>query len=263
MGMKKRNLAITGAALAAVATLSIGGTFAYLSDMTETKTNTFSSEKTITGDLEEPNYREDIASRYLPGQVITKDPQIVIGNTSSPAFVALRVECVNQAGENISLADFENTYGTLQVKDGEDYSAGIQTSWKPVSIQSGDKKESFYIYVNGDGSLKTVAPGETTDPLFDAVQVNAGIKSVIKTVEEGKKYYRLVNGVYEEVASTSAINQFAEDFFVDKNGSMVPANGTLPKFQINVTGYAVQSENIAQEDAITALADLAGVTLAK
>ena len=72
-----------------------------------------------------------------------------------------------------------------------------------------------------------------------------------------------MNGVYEEVASTSAINQFAEDFFVDKNGSMVPANGTLPKFQINVTGYAVQSENIAQEDAITALADLAGVTLAK
>lgn len=259
--MKKRNLAITGAALAAVATLSIGGTFAYLSDMTETATNTFSSDKTITGELEEPNYHEDIASHYLPGQVITKDPQVIIGDTSAPAFVALRVECVNQAGENISLEDFERTYGTLQVKDGENFKAGITSSWKPVTIEAGDKKESFYVYVNADGSLQTVEPGAKTAPLFDAVKIEAGIKTVIKDVESETKYYKLENGEYKLVDSESVKNQYAENFFVDKNGSMVPANGTLPEFKINVTGYAVQSENIAQDDAMSALADLAGVTL--
>ena len=49
----KKKIAMTLGAMALTAVVAIGGTLAYLSSVTETKTNTFSSSKDITTELKE------------------------------------------------------------------------------------------------------------------------------------------------------------------------------------------------------------------
>ncbi len=48
------------------------------------------------------------------------------------------------------------------------------------------------------------------------------------------------------------------DYFVDKNGKMTSVSlGKLPHFDIDVTGYMVQSQNVSYDTAKTELTNLA------
>lgn len=74
--MQKKNMSKIIAAVLLVAVLLVGATFAYLSDITNTKTNVFSFSADIKGVLEEPNWPGDQENLPPDPKPIPKDPQI-------------------------------------------------------------------------------------------------------------------------------------------------------------------------------------------
>lgn len=64
-----------------IVVVSVSGMAAYalLKTVTETKTNVFASDKSISIDLTEPQwerYGKEAAKVYVPGQTIDKDPTV-------------------------------------------------------------------------------------------------------------------------------------------------------------------------------------------
>ena len=74
----KNKVLLAAGSVALVGTIAVGGTLAYLSSITETKKNVFTSSKSIHGKLTETEWNEESASSYYPGKVIAKNPQIVM-----------------------------------------------------------------------------------------------------------------------------------------------------------------------------------------
>lgn len=101
----KKGMATTLVAMGLTAVLTLGGTLAYLSTITETKTNTFSSSKNITTKLTE-DFDPEEASNYKPGQVITKAPKLENTSEGESIWVAASLEYTNGA-ENISYEEFK------------------------------------------------------------------------------------------------------------------------------------------------------------
>ena len=80
-----------------IAVMSVSGMAAYalLKTVTETKTNVFASDKSISIDLTEPQwerYGKEAAKAYVPGQTIDKDPTVSLNDESISAYVALKVQ---------------------------------------------------------------------------------------------------------------------------------------------------------------------------
>ena len=89
--MNKKKVALTACAAALVGTLAVGGTLAYLTQVTNTVDNVFSSDSNLTGELVEPSWNQETASKYVPGQTIAKDPQLK-STCDFDAYVAIQSE---------------------------------------------------------------------------------------------------------------------------------------------------------------------------
>lgn len=221
----KRSVNRLTASLLLVCTLLVGSTLAVLTNVTETATNVFASEKSISIKLREPKwdgytfddeYGSDIspgqsakpgldfkdlgiskAENYLPGDKIGKNP--TVKNTSlESVYVAIKVEYIDSSGTAISKSEFDK-YGKAFV----DLNEGMNSKF--ISIDS-DSKHELYMFAD-----ELASQGET-DPLFTSIHINQDIDLV---------------------------------------------DGKWPTFKINVTAYAVQSENIKVDEAKKALVELA------
>lgn len=254
--MKKKQTFITLAAMALTATLAIGGTLAYLNDITETKQNVFTSDKGIDIDLIEEKWEEEgktKAENYIPGDVIAKDPTITIDKGS--AWVGMSLDYLNASDEKIA-------YGT--VKDGiktgfRSYAehGDIHSTWKLIA-RNGHGSE---LYINTE---KIEEPNGKTAPIFSDITVNAGITKVTET--STFKYFtkttELVNGeiTKETLTEVQGAPQQTTSYF-DQNGNAVTADpkiSQLPSFKIDAKGYAVQTNNFdAYTDAIPEIINLA------
>ncbi len=244
----KKGMATTLVAMGLTAVLTLGGTLAYLSTITETKTNTFSSSKNITTKLEE-NFKPEEASNYRPGQVITKAPTLTNDSQSEEIiWVAASLEFTNGAS-NMSYSDFQK-YASHD---------GITSNWKQIA--TGADGSELYMY-----GIK-LEKGETTDAIFNNVTVSTGIKEVYKTGKEGKIIYTVdENGKVVDVKDDTTIVDSKEYFVVDKDGNKTVISATdaqkgLPTFEIKVTGYAVQASDISESQAKTELINLANAKL--
>ncbi len=91
--MKKVNLKVVLAAAAALAVLTVGGIYAYLT-FTQSVTNTFTVGN-VSATLTEPNWDEGVTAgdnqNIYPCQTLAKDPTITIGETSNDAVVFMEV----------------------------------------------------------------------------------------------------------------------------------------------------------------------------
>lgn len=202
-----------------VAALGIGTTLALLRDVTETKKNTFASNKKISLLLREPSWDgyefsdltttngksanpnitgDDLntlgvirASQYVPGENIPKNPQVKnSGNadTGVPIYAAIKVQFLDEADTQITYEEFLNRY---LAETGITFDT---EHWKEIDTQSADK---LFMY-------KTVLkPGEDTsaNPLFAQVPLNLNIEPDSVT-------------------------------------------GLFPEFHIKVTAYAIQSDYV-------------------
>lgn len=251
----KKRLATTVGAMALTAVLAIGGTLAYLSHVTETKKNSFTSDKGLTGHIEEENwkYDEDGWKDYTPGESTGKDPVVSMDDKGENAYVGMKIVCTDADGKEISFADFQKDYATVSYKG----NVGINgTDWAQY------KDTDFYVY------NKVVNAGTKTNPIFDTVTINTGIvrtykaESATQTIitydvdEDGVE----IPGTRKESKGSVITSEESKVFIENADGTLteVTDDTKLPSFNIDVTGYAIQETG--NKDVYTdELAKLAGV----
>ena len=249
----KKGMATTLVAIGLTAVLTLGSTLAYLSTVTETKTNTFSSSKNIHTKLDE-TFNPEEASSYRPGQAITKAPTLANDSESAEdIWVAASLEYTNGAG-NMSYEEFKQYAEIIDLDT---------TSW--IKIATGADGSDLYMF-------KTkLAKGETTDPaIFQKVQVNTGIKEVAKNGKDGKIIYTIdENRKVVDIEDNTSIVDSKEYYVVGADGKLEKISAAsiddavkgLPTFEIKVTGYAVQATDISEAQAKTELINLANNAL--
>ena len=89
----KQKILLLVCSVIAVVSVSCMAAYALLKTVTETKTNVFASDKSISIDLTEPQwerYGKEAAKVYVPGQTIDKDPTVSLNDESISAYVALK-----------------------------------------------------------------------------------------------------------------------------------------------------------------------------
>lgn len=215
--MKKKSLKML-IALVAVAVVSMGITFAYLNSTTETKTNTFSSNKELKVELREATWDGyefgsetipdgltanpaitgeaadalgvNLAKAYVPGQVIPKNPTVKNTGDSTDGvdeYVAIKVQYYIESTQ-VSYTAFKDSLLTT---------TGIvfDSNWTTLSGASTNTLDQVYIY------------GTETTPIV------------------------LSNG-------TETSSLFTE---VPLGMQIGTTDGVLPTFDIQVTAYAVQA----------------------
>ena len=145
-----------------IALLAIGSAIAFFTDK-DNKTNDFTVGN-ISIQLTEPNWNADNGKDLTPNKTISKDPQIT-NDGPNDAFVFLQVK-VPVANVKTAAAD-----GSLQAAKSQDlFTYTVNDSWVEVSRKSSaDSTTYIYAYVGADGAMKTLAPGKTTNSLFDSV----------------------------------------------------------------------------------------------
>ncbi|WP_195268138.1 hypothetical protein [Eubacterium sp. 1001713B170207_170306_E7] len=235
--MKKKQISIL-VGIAVTAVVAIGATLAFLHSTTETKTNTFSSDKNISIQLREPawdgygfdskvepdgssanpEYQGDKllgvneAKAYVPGQTIYKNPTVKNSgdkNNGVNAYVAIKVQYFDYNGENnkenqISYDAFKKAFLDEQ---------GINFSNKWSKISEDGKMNQIYLYgVDNIGSELSVE--STTEELFTEVPISLDL-------QPGK-------------------------------------DGKLPGFNIKIQAYAIQSTGIDEKNAAEALLNFIG-----
>lgn len=221
---KKRSIFLIAVLLLASTMAGIFGTLAYLQSVTETKKNTFKSDKNIQVLLREPswdgyefadpvtqngegvngNYTGSMsnlgfnqAHAYVPGQLIPKNPQIKnsAAENGVSTYVALKVQYFNNNSQEISYAEFKSAYLT-------DAGIAFDTNWSALTKQNNEKYDVFRYRA-------ALAPGDISSALFTQVPLSINL-----TTDQ---------------------------------------NGKLPEFCIKVTAYAIQSDNVQDTNANTLL----------
>lgn len=252
--MKNRKIKTIGLSLALISVIGLGGTLAVLSDV-DSKTNTFtSSSKGVDGYVEEVEWEEtgkQTASNYRPGDLIAKDPKVVLEGQTDSAYVALKLEYLDNKG-NVIPYDVFKKYATINDLNTSD--------WTKVATKNGAE---LYTYKT---ALQPTDNSVNTSALFNSVTVNAGMTTV-KTISTQTKY--VYTTTYNpDGTSTSELTQVtgepvSDTTYYDADGNVIGVyNGNeetiLPKFEIRVTAYAVQSQN-TQDNYQAQLIKLAGM----
>lgn len=236
----KKRIVTTIGAMALTAVLAVGGTLAYLSAVTETATNTFSSSKNITTKLEE-EFKPEEAENYTPGKVIAKVPTMTNTSAEESVWMAVSLDYTNGAS-SITYNEFKE-YAEIQ---------GLNTTdW--TLIADAATGQQLFMYNT------TLAPNAETNAIFTGVKVNAGIKEVKKFGTEGKIIYtKDASGKLIDVKDETTIVD--EVTYYDAAGNVISAtdvkNG-LPTFEIVVKGFAVQESGVDKDTAASELITLA------
>ena len=269
--MKKKKVALTIASVAMVGALTVGGTLAYLTAMTEEVTNVFTGDNSKLKGIIDEKFDKEKAESFLPGDVITKAPNLVNKSESLSSWVAVKVsieDTTNGGDSIISYNDFTSKYGTIQsLKDGK-YVDGFNTN--DFAVIGGGEDQDYIVFMYND----ILDANKATPNIFDQVTVSAGIKKVFSKSTSSKKVYEEIyaedykdgdsnylkkDGKYYVLVDTSSATvDEAASYFYYKDGQMVEADDAtiLPSFNIDVKGYMVQSDNVDKDTAKSALLDL-------
>ena len=267
--MNKKKVALTACATALVGTLAIGGTLAYLTSRTNTVENVFTGEDHNLGGRIDEKFDEETAFRYMPGDLIVKEPVLENLKDSVDAYVAVKVDFTKD-GNAINYDTFKQD-ATVAYKGAEGFNT---ENWKEVAVDGADYK--FFVYKD------VVKSGTKTAPIFDHVQIDKQIKvefnqaSKTTTVwkEVTKADYDKATGnkqalktsddendvvkYYVETSVTKETFDPEENYFViDKDGNVTPSDlKKLPDLKVNVSGYMVQAKNLTLEEATSELVNL-------
>lgn len=220
---KKKALATIGAC-ALAGTMLVGGTLAYLTD-TEKTTNTFTVGN-ITVDLEEPNYPgngSDETRDLVSLQEVPKDPQMHnTGKDSAVMFMQVDIPMANviTAQPNGTRNDQENTelfdYKSNAIGTYDSINEGWSLlSTKYLNASDAEVSQAAAAKVRRLYGYKTVVgENQTTVPVFDTVRL-----------------VNIIEGQIEDDPATPKVDE--------------------SKLDIDITGYAIQAENVKQADGTT------------
>lgn len=251
--MSKKKIALAVGSLALVGALAVGGTLAYFTAQTDSVTNVFTGENDDLGGKIVEDFDKEKAENYMPGDVITKVPTLENDASSIDAWVAVKV-AIDVEGAEVSYDDFVKNYATISTNGVEGFNTD---DYEEVTIDGANYK--FFVFKN------VVKKGESTTAIFDKVTVDAGIKTVYNK-EVGKKtvYKEVVAGTEGavEIDGKYYVEESTDSFTFDssakyvelKDGKVEATNiDKLPAFNIVVTGYMVQAQNVKYETAVDEL----------
>lgn len=253
--MKKRNLIACVIAMVLIAALGIGATLAYLTD-NDTAKNTFTAGK-VKIDLVEPSWDEDKAQDLEPGDVIDKDPAIV--NTGkNDAYMMIKVEGVKAMRDKDFEVYFDDVNWVLVDKVGK---ALTPTMVDKADSETGEEEaqlvDGYYVYVGDTEGV--VKAGKATSPLFTKVYYTKKatgsdlgsyiVKGRLNDDEDGVSHYEIWEATADKAMELKdgKVNNFksydaAADYIVAEDG--LNAVGTTYTFDMDITGYSIQSENV-------------------
>ncbi len=181
--MKKKSLVTMVASLALVGAVGVGSTLAYLSSTTGTLVNTFSTASGYTGkdqavQIQETkylgndeygdktSYGEDgfagnAYTNLLPGDSVTKDPNVVLGENSIDSYIFILVD---GADDLVAIDNDEDGAGDFTIDT-------FNSKWEKADDSNG--LDGIYVYKAGEGvDAYKVTKGESTEDLFTTVTYN-------------------------------------------------------------------------------------------
>ena len=267
--MNKKKTALTACAAALAGTLAIGGTLAYLTSRTSTVENVFTGEDKNLGGRIDEKFDEKTASKYMPGDLIVKEPVLENLKDSVDAYVAVKVD-FSKDNTAVDYDTFKQD-ATVIYQGAEGFNT---VNWKEVPVKGADYK--FFVY-------KDVVKADTkTAPIFDHIQIDKQIKvefnekSKTTTVwkEVTKEDYENAAGNKQALKSSEDENEVIkyyvqesvtketfdpeENYYViDKDGKVTPSDSKkIPDLKVNVIGYMVQARNLTIDEAVTELLNL-------
>ena len=218
--MNKKKLGTALASLALVGAIGVGATLAFLSDETDTLTNTFVVGNGINIILDETDITNPTGPRiqtggnnYVdlqPGKEQVKDPMTTVLKGSNTCYVFMKLEGADEFEgtdvDNDDLGDFEII--------------GMSNDWTKIRDLEGttnttSKKNGYYVYKDTVNTLEAEDDMELAK-LFTHIKMSNDVETII-------------------------------DKKVDPAG-----NSTMP--EIKITSYAIQAETFDNDtDALTAL----------
>lgn len=185
--MNKKIIATVGACALCVG-LGVAGTLAWLTDKTESVTNTFTTSNI------DITLKETTGSDYqmIPGFTITKDPKVTVSAGSEDCYLFVKLE------ESDNYSDYLENYkisdGWKQLKNGETDVDGVYYR----EVESNDTSDQpFYVLKNNQLTVKssvTKADMEAIDDSSDATSeptltVKAYATQLYKTNNEKMDVY--------------------------------------------------------------------------
>ena len=223
----KQKILLLVCSVIAVVSVSCMAAYALLKTVTETKTNTFTSSRNITTTLTETEWTSDSGKNYLPGDVIKKNP-VMNNESDQPVYMAVKVDYLDDKGNLMSAEEFKK-YATITDYDND--------NWKMATVNSDGSEVWIY--------MTAVEAGESTEALFNNVTVNAGITEEWSSAAKTTTIYKCdADGNKLSIIDTTKEQYDPTVVYKDADGNIVNA-GTLPTFNIKVTGFAVQASTFA------------------
>ncbi|MEG0792374.1 MAG: SipW-dependent-type signal peptide-containing protein [Lachnospiraceae bacterium] len=215
--MKKKKKIAVILAIAAVSVLGASVTLALLTDVTEAKTNTFASSQKIDILLREPQW-DGYQFKDIPGGD---------GTSANPTIkdAALENLGVNRAKEYLP--------GEIIQKDPQ-----VKNSLDGVSVYTALKVEYY--------GMDTIKP--ITAAVFQAdylqpngLVINDQWERIADSTPTSTSEYYLYKNILKKGEDTSKTPLFSK---VPIKLDILTNDGKLPRFEIKVTAYAVQSEHL-------------------
>ncbi len=244
--MKRKSILLAAVAVMLTAALAIGGTLAYFTSTTDTKTNTFTVGNVKIG-LTEPQWNPDAQHTLMPSQSYAKDPTITVAQDSQDCWVFMKVS-MNKFNSWLRLAcilnDESQAVGGLNLIDYDNNNAAHFNAEGLNALFSGSAYQTlldqWFGGIDHDGwkvmnldELKANLIASWNDPSIKTLDAVIGCKTVLKAGES----VTLFNSVTMPAAITS--EQLAlSGFNTDQN-----------TWNLQMTGYAIQSLDVATLDA--------------
>ena len=223
----KQKILLLVCSVIAVVSVSCMAAYALLKTVTETKTNTFTSSRNITTTLTETEWTSDSGKNYLPGDVIKKNP-VMNNESDQPVYMAVKVDYLDDNGNLMSAEEFKK-YASITDYDND--------NWKMATVNSDGSEVWIY--------MTAVEAGESTEALFNNVTVNTGITEEWSSAAKTTTIYKCdADGNKLSIIDTTKEQYDPTVVYKDADGNIVSA-GTLPTFNIKVTGFAVQASTFA------------------
>lgn len=235
-------------ALAVLLTVTAVGTYAYLHSVTATATNTFSSDKSISISLREPNWDGYV---FDDNKIIIPDEQVALaGKAVTPVSDADYPNGEGKAGSA--------TAQTLGYDIAGNYLPGDVISKNPL-VANTSEKEAVYVaarvayYIEdetAEGGYSQVSAKTFTEKI-GTVRFTDGWSRAVTESDNSEIY------LYGTVTKATALaaKQVTQKPLFNQITINSSNDGKLPKFQIKVTGYAIQQANVDSGKALQGFKD--------
>ena len=152
--------------------------------------------------------------------------------SDQPVYMAVKVDYLDDKGNLMSAEEFKK-YASITDYDND--------NWKMATVNSDGSEVWIY--------MTAVEAGESTEALFNNVTVNAGITEEWSSAAKTTTIYKCdADGNKLSIIDTTKEQYDPTVVYKDADGNIVSA-GTLPTFNIKVTGFAVQASTFADYNA--------------